>query len=117
MAEVLNLRHKMPFNANEQDSPAIDTIKKTMTFVIVFFIWRLVRGLIRFSGLRILRKSEVEQSERTRVSEGEICDNEVKQITRPRNSKIKEVSSAQLTFLEPSIFGSIYIQGTLPDSN
>ncbi len=47
-----------------------------------------------FCGLRILRKSEVEQSERTRVSEGEICDNEVKQITRPRDSKIKEASPA-----------------------
>ena len=53
-----------------------------------------MRALIRFCGLRILRKSEVEQSERTRVSEDEICDNEVKQITRPRGSKIKEASPA-----------------------
>ena len=31
-------------------SPAYDTIKKTMTFVIVFFIRRLVRALICFAG-------------------------------------------------------------------
>ena len=53
----------------------------------------MVRALIRLWRVqRILRKSGVEQSERTRVSEGKICDNEVKQITCPRDSKIQDKS-------------------------
>ena len=64
-----------------------------MTFIIIFFICRMVRALIRKLWVqRILRKSGVEQSERTRVSEGKICGNVVKQITCPRNSKIQDKS-------------------------
>ena len=48
---------------------------------------------------RILRKSGVEQSERTRVSEGKICGNVVKQITCPRDSKIQDTSPAVDTII------------------
>ena len=59
----------------------------------------MVRALIRLWRVqRILRKSGVEQSERTRVSEGKICGNVVKQITCPRDSKIQDKSRLRQIF-------------------
>ena len=89
MAEVLNLRHKMPFNANEQDSPAIDTIKKTMTFVIVFFIWRLVRALIRFSGFSGFADGRSERSKTSPVSEQ--IEPTVAKLLRQNSESVKQI--------------------------
>ena len=69
----------------------------------------MVRALIRLWRVqRILRKSGVEQSERTRVSEGKICDNEVKQITCPRDSKIQDTSPAVDTIKKTPIRSLFY---------
>ena len=90
-----------------QDKSPHRHIKKILTCVSIFFIMKLGRARITFRGFsEFYVRVKSSESERTRVCEDKdlrqrseanhlsekICDNEVKQITCPRNSKIQDKS-------------------------